>query len=117
MMLVALGVDYSIFLMMRYREVAGDAMKAMVEACTRTGNVVMSAAVILGATFAAMYPSGVLSLMEIATVVIIGLVLLSLIMMPVFLPAVTKAVSRLNMWGYQMKFKTWKDSAVQEGTD
>jgi len=110
-MLVALGVDYSIFLMMRYREVAGDAMHAMVEACTRTGSVVISAAVILGATFAALYPSGVLSLMEIATVVIIGLVFLSLLMMPVFLPAVTMAVSKVNMWGYKWKFKTWADAA------
>lgn len=117
MMLVALGVDYSIFLMMRYREVAGDAMRAIVEACTRTGSVVMSAAIILGATFAALYPSGVLSLMEIATVVIIGLALLSLLMMPVFLPAMTKAVSQLNMWGYQMKFKMWKDGTVRESAE
>jgi putative drug exporter of the RND superfamily len=110
-MIVALGVDYSIFLMMRYREVAADAMQAIVEACTRTGSVVISAAVILGGTFAALYPSGVLTLIEVATVVIIGLMLLSLVMLPVFIPAVTVAVSKLNMWSYKMKFKTWKESA------
>ena len=51
------------------------------------GTVVISAAVILGGTFAALIPSGVLTLIQVALVVIVGLVLL-VILIPLVLPAV-----------------------------
>ncbi|MBB5324647.1 hypothetical protein HNQ34_001744 [Anoxybacillus tepidamans] len=35
------------------------------------GTVIISAAIILGGTFAAMYPSGVLSLLQMATIIFI----------------------------------------------
>ena len=80
-MIVALGVDYSIFLMMRYREL-GDVnpgwstSQRMLEACDIIGTVVISAAIILGGTFAALIPSGVPTLIEVALCVDIGLLLL-----------------------------------------
>ncbi|MGN1385603.1 MAG: MMPL family transporter, partial [Bacillus sp. (in: firmicutes)] len=82
-MIVALGVDYSIFLMMRYRENEEDSTKAIVEAARHIGGVVISAAIILGGTFAALIPSGVITLIEVATAVIIGLFLLSFVMLPI----------------------------------
>ena len=94
-MLVALGVDYSIFLMMRYREAEGNASTRMVTAAGVIGAVVLSAALILAGTFAALIPSGVLSLIEVATVVIIGLAFLSLIVMPLFLPAGVALANKL----------------------
>ena len=85
-MIVALGVDYSIFLMMRYRE-QENSQSAIVEAAKHIGGVVISAAIILGGTFAALMPSGVVTLIQVAIVVIIGLFLLSFVMLPILIPA------------------------------
>lgn len=88
-MIFALGVDYSIFLMMKYREL-GDEIPSpsarIVEASGVIGAVVISAAIILSGTFAALMPSGVLTLIQVALGVIIGLVIL-VIILPIILPA------------------------------
>jgi RND superfamily putative drug exporter len=94
-MIVALGVDYSIFLMMRYNELEGDTGTRIVEASRHIGGVVLSAALILGGTFAALIPSGVLTLIQVATVVIMGLILLSLISMPILLPALMGLTNKI----------------------
>ena len=90
-MLIALGVDYSIFVMMRYRDSDPHALSSarILEACTVIGTVVISAAVILGGTFAALIPSGVPTLIEVAIGVIIGLAIL-VFLMPINLSASTK---------------------------
>ena len=78
-MLIALGVDYSIFLMMKYQEYDGFLATPgarIVKAATEIGAVVVSAALILSGTFAALMPSGVLTLIQVALVVIIGLTIL-----------------------------------------
>ncbi|RBW68396.1 MMPL family transporter [Bacillus taeanensis] len=95
-MIVALGVDYSIFLMMRYNELEGDPTARIVEASRHIGGVVLSAALILGGTFAALIPSGVLTLIQVASVVIVGLLLLSLLAMPILLPALMGLTNKLN---------------------
>lgn len=66
------------------------------EAPRHMGGVVLSAALILGGTFAALIPSGVLTLIEVATVVITGLILLSFIAMPILLPALISLTQELN---------------------
>ncbi|MFC4411804.1 MMPL family transporter [Chungangia koreensis] len=86
-MIVALGVDYSIFLMMRFKETDANPRTAIVEAARHLGGVVISAAIILGGTFAALIPSGIMTLIQVALVVIVGLALLSFVMMPILLPA------------------------------
>ncbi|MBP3039280.1 MMPL family transporter [Bacillaceae bacterium Marseille-Q3522] len=87
-MTVALGVDYSIFLMMRFREYKdSDAKEAITEAVKHIGGVIISAVIILSGTFAAMYPSGVLTLTQLATAVIIALFLLAFVFLPMFLPS------------------------------
>jgi putative drug exporter of the RND superfamily len=58
-MIVALGVDYSIFWIMRYNELEGDLATRMINASRHIGGVVLSAALILRGTFAALIPSGV----------------------------------------------------------
>lgn len=90
-MLIALGVDYSIFVMMRYRDSDPHELPSarILEACTVIGTVVISAAVILGGTFAALIPSGVPTLIEVAIGVIIGLAIL-VFLMPINLSASTK---------------------------
>ena len=47
-MIVALGVDYSIFLMMLYRELDGNATEMILDGVRHIGGVVISATVILG---------------------------------------------------------------------
>ncbi|MDF2924592.1 MAG: Transporter, rane protein [Paenibacillaceae bacterium] len=95
-MIVTLGVDYSIFLMTRYRELDHSSVQSIVTACRNLGGVVISAAVILGGTFAALMPSGVLTLIEVAIVVIFGLLILSFLMLPVFIPSLMSITERLN---------------------
>ena len=99
-MLIPLGVDYSIFLVTRFRE--GRKLgpgKAMIDAAANTGSVIMSAAIILSATFAALYPSQITSQAELATTVIIGLILLAFVFMPIFLPACVSLREKLQTWG------------------
>lgn len=86
--IVSLGVDYSIFLMMRYKEYPHlPAREAIIKASKNIGGVVMSAALILGGTFATLMPSGLYLLIELATAVIVGLSALCFILLPTFLPA------------------------------
>ncbi|GEL15277.1 MMPL family transporter [Pediococcus cellicola] len=90
-MIIALGVDYSIFLMMRYRDFNKELKPSarILEAAGIIGAVVLSAMIILSGTFAAMIPSGVLTLIQVALVVIIGLIIL-IIIIPVLLPSLIK---------------------------
>lgn len=92
-MLIALGVDYSIFLMTRYRELETEGYTApssrILKACSIIGTVVISAAVILGGTFAALIPSGIPTLIEVALTVDVGLLILVFIL-PITLSAAVK---------------------------
>lgn len=91
-MLIALGVDYSIFLMMKYREfgkVDNTPAKQIEHASSVIGTVVISAAIILGGTFAALMPSGVLTLIQVAIGVIVGLIILVFII-PMLISALIK---------------------------
>ncbi|MFK4289383.1 MMPL family transporter [Bacillus sp. RC250] len=97
-MIVALGVDYSIFVMMRYNELEGNSVTKIVNASRHIGGVVLSAALILGGTFAALIPSGVLTLIQVALVVGIALMLLALIVMPILLPALIGLASKLKSY-------------------
>ncbi|MCM3635530.1 MMPL family transporter [Paenibacillus camelliae] len=100
-MLIALGVDYSIFLMDRFKENAHmQPTVAIHEAMKSMGSVIMSAAIILGGTFAAMLPSGVMSLLQIATLVLCGLFLYALIMLPLFIPVAVKLFGKYNWWPF-----------------
>lgn len=82
-MLIALGVDYSIFLMTRYREIDENKYlpgERIYYACAIIGTVVISAAIILSGTFAALIPSGIPTLIEVAMTVIVGLIILVIIL-------------------------------------
>ena len=86
--IAALGVDYSIFLMTRFKEYRDtDPKEAIILASKNIGGVVMSAALILAGTFATLYPSNIHILMELAICVVTGLFLLSYILLPIVIPA------------------------------
>lgn len=103
-MLIALGVDYSIFLLDRFREESIGGMKtkeALMHSMAKMGTVIITAAVILAGTFGAMVPSGVLSLVQIATIVISGLLLYGLIILPLLIPAITVSFGRGVWWPFR----------------
>ncbi|MBB4826415.1 RND superfamily putative drug exporter [Sporosarcina luteola] len=94
--IVSLGVDYSIFLMMRFKEYPDlDPREAIVLASKHIGGVIISAVIILGGTFATLMPAGIVLLTELAIAVITGLIVLCFILLPVFLPALMALPGRL----------------------
>ncbi len=100
--LIALGVDYSIFLMDRFNEYKNlSVTEAMLLSMKKMGTVIISAAIILGGTFAAMMPSGMLSLVQIAAIVICGLFLFAVIMLPLFIPVMVKNFGEANWWPFK----------------
>lgn len=100
--LVALGVDYSIFLMDRFNEYKDLLIaQAMFLAMKKMGTVIISAAVILGGTFAAMMPSGMLSLLQIASITIVGLFLYAFVILPLFIPVMVKNFGAANWWPFK----------------
>ena len=104
-LLMALGVDYSIFLMGRFREILEEDGEITMHdaihiAMKRIGGTVISAALILGGTFAAMMASGVLTLMQVSTVIMTGLLLYTLVMLPVFVPACMILLGSWNWWPF-----------------
>lgn len=100
--LVALGVDYSIFLMDRFNEYKDLSVgEAMLLSMKKMGTVIISAAVILGGTFAAMIPSGMLSLIQIASIILTGLILYALIVLPLFVPVMVKTFGAANWWPFK----------------
>ncbi|WP_226085807.1 MMPL family transporter [Mesobacillus sp. S13] len=100
--LVALGVDYSIFLMDRFNEYKNLSIsEAMLLSMKKMGTVIISAAVILGGTFAAMMPSGMMSLLQIASILLVGLFLYAFIMLPLFIPVLVKNFGQANWWPFK----------------
>ncbi|MCH1625631.1 MMPL family transporter [Ferdinandcohnia quinoae] len=100
--LVALGVDYSIFLMDRFNEYKDlTVAEAMMMSMKKMGTVIISAAIILGGTFAAMMPSGMLSLLQIAAIVLVGLLLYAFIVLPLFIPVMVKNFGVANWWPFK----------------
>ncbi len=96
--IAALGVDYSIFLMARFNEYPNQNPKdAIIMAAKNTGGVVISAAIILAGTFATLYPSNLHVLMELSICVVTGLVLLSTILLPIVIPALISIGERLKL--------------------
>ncbi len=105
-MLVALGIDYSIFLLDRFREETINGLEtkeAMYISMKKMGSVIITAAIILAGTFGAMMPSGVLSLVQIATIVITGLLLYGLIVLPLLIPAITVSFGSGVWWPFRQK--------------
>ncbi len=95
-MIVALGVDYSIFLMTRYREYRElSPREGIIKASANVGGVVLSAALILGGTFATLAPSGINTLVELAVCVCVGVFLLSVILLPLVIPSFISVEDRL----------------------
>ncbi|HET8658762.1 MAG TPA: MMPL family transporter [Micromonosporaceae bacterium] len=98
--LVALGVDYNIFLMTRVREeTARRGHKAgTLTGLSVTGGVITSAGVVLAATFAALAVLPLVFLAEMAFAVAFGVLLDTLIVRSLLVPALTVDIGRSVWW-------------------
>lgn len=98
--LVALGVDYNIFLMSRVREEAlvhGN-RQGVLRGLTTTGGVITSAGVVLAATFAALMVIPLAFLVQIAFIVAFGVLLDTLVVRSLLVPALMIDIGPRAWW-------------------
>ena len=98
--LVALGVDYNIFLMTRVREesLRHGPREGVLRGLGATGGVITSAGVVLAATFAALGVIPILFLVQIAFVVAFGVLLDTVVVRSLLVPAVVHDLGRHAWW-------------------
>ncbi|CAL9554044.1 Apo-petrobactin exporter [Nocardiopsis dassonvillei] len=98
--LVALGIDYSIFLMSRAREetLAHGHRDGVLRALTVTGGVITSAGVVLAATFAALAVIPLLFLLQLAFLVAFGVLVDALLVRTVLVPALALDTGPRTWW-------------------
>jgi RND superfamily putative drug exporter len=98
--LVALGIDYSIFLMTRVREesIEHGTRPGILIGLAVTGGVITSAGVVLAATFSALAVLPILFLAQIAFMVAFGVLLDTLIVRSLLVPAVAYDIGRTIWW-------------------
>ncbi|NYI60395.1 MMPL family transporter [Cellulomonas soli] len=98
--LVALGVDYSIFLMTRVREesLRSGTRDGVVRGLAVTGGVITSAGVVLAATFAALGVIPLLFLAQLAFIVAFGVLLDTLVVRSLLVPAVVHQLDSRTWW-------------------
>ncbi|MFG2825460.1 MMPL family transporter [Kitasatospora sp. NPDC048365] len=99
--LVALGVDYNIFLIARTREdtIAGhDTRRAVLRALASTGGVITSAGILLAAVFAVLGVLPLITLTQIGIIVGIGVLLDTLLVRTVLVPALVLLTGRRFWW-------------------
>ncbi|MDM7831446.1 MMPL family transporter [Cellulomonas edaphi] len=98
--LVALGVDYSIFLMTRVREeaIVSGTRLGVVRGLAVTGGVITSAGVVLATTFAALGIIPLLFLAQIAFIVAFGVLLDTLVVRSLLVPALVHDLDRRTWW-------------------
>ncbi len=100
----ALGIDYSIFIIDRFREeVVKHSIKDAVEiAIRKMGSVVITAVIILSGTFAALYPSGIVILVQVTSIIIFALLFYAFVVLPLLVPALLVTFKRGNWWPFKM---------------
>lgn len=98
--LVALGIDYNIFLVTRIREETKThgTRLGILRGLTVTGGVITSAGVVLAATFAALYVIPILFLAQIAFIVAFGVLIDTLIVRAFLVPALFYDIGPKIWW-------------------
>jgi RND superfamily putative drug exporter len=105
--LVALGVDYNIFLMARVREEARTTAtpEAMVKGLSLTGGVITSAGVVLAGTFSVLAVLPLVALTQLGITVAFGVLLDALVVRSILVPALT----------FELGERVWWPSALSRG--
>jgi len=98
--LVALGVDYNIFLVTRAREeaVLHGTRDGMIRALSATGGVITSAGILLAAVFAVLGVLPLITLTQIGIIVCIGVLLDTLLVRTVLVPALAFLAGERFWW-------------------
>ncbi|NUP42321.1 MAG: MMPL family transporter, partial [Streptomyces sp.] len=107
--LVALGVDYNIFLMSRVREesLRHGVRQGVLRGLVGTGGVITSAGVVLAATFAALGVIPLAFLAQIAFIVAFGVLLDTLVVRSLLVPALVRDLGGAAWWPGRL----WRGSA------
>ncbi|WP_380167906.1 MMPL family transporter [Jannaschia sp. R86511] len=102
--LVALGIDYSIFLMTRVREESQriGTRPGILAGLSVTGGVITSAGIVLAATFAALGVLPILFLAQIAFIVSFGVLLDTFVVRSLLVPALGYEIGRRIWWPHRM---------------
>ncbi|HET8985574.1 MAG TPA: MMPL family transporter, partial [Trueperaceae bacterium] len=98
--LVALGIDYNIFLMTRVREesLLHGTAEGVKRGLAITGGVITSAGVVLAATFAALAVIPILFLAQLAFIVAFGVLLDTIVVRSLLVPALALDIGRAIWW-------------------
>ena len=106
--LVALGVDYNIFLMTRVREEADKLghREGTLRGVAVTGGVITSAGVVLAATFAALAVLPIVFVVEVAFAVAFGVLLDTLLVRSLLVPALSVDIGRFIWWPGKLRRTT-----------
>ena len=98
--LVALGVDYNIFLMSRVREetLSHGTRPGILRGLVATGGVITSAGLVLAATFAALGVIPILFLAQIAFIVAFGVLLDTFVVRSLLVPALSYDIGPAIWW-------------------
>lgn len=106
--LVALGIDYNIFLMTRVREeaVKVGTQLGIIRGLVVTGGVITSAGVVLAATFAALGVIPILFLFQLAFIVAFGVLLDTIVVRSLLVPALIKDLGSIVWWPSKLRHKS-----------
>lgn len=99
--LVALGVDYGIFLMHRMREESlsgAEPAAAALTALRTTGGVIASAGLVLAATFAVLTNMGLVQLVQLGFVIAVGVLLDTFLVRTYLVTSASVALGRKVWW-------------------
>ncbi|MEU6707969.1 MMPL family transporter [Streptomyces wuyuanensis] len=117
--LVALGVDYNIFLMSRVREesLLHGTRAGLLRGLTATGGVITSAGVVLAATFAALAVIPLAFLVQIAFIVAFGVLLDTLVVRSLLVPALVRDIGRVAWWPGRLSREPVREAPPRVGAD
>jgi RND superfamily putative drug exporter len=98
--LVALGVDYNVFLLARIREerATRSTEAAVTAALERTGGVITSAGLVLAATFSVLMALPLESLFQVGFVVALGLLADTFLVRALLVPSIAVLLGERNWW-------------------
>ena len=98
--LVALGIDYNIFLMSRVREesLVHGTRRGILRGLVSTGGVITSAGLVLAATFAALGVIQILFLVQLAFIVAFGVLLDTFVVRSLLVPALGYDLGKVIWW-------------------
>jgi RND superfamily putative drug exporter len=108
--LVALGIDYNIFLMTRVREEALKigTRKGVIKGLTVTGGVITSAGIVLAATFAVLGVLPLVFLAELGFAVAFGVLLDTIIVRSLLVPALVHVIGPKIWWPSKLQHENKK---------